>query len=391
MPWKETDVTEQRLRFVIAAQRPGVTLSALCREFGVSRPTGRKWRDRARHAPALVTALTNRSCRPRRSPRQTPPHAIDAVVALRREYGWAGAKLQPLLYAQGVALSVATIDRIIRRTGLTDLDEQHRPALRRFTAPHPNALWQMDFKGAYPVAPGAWCHPLSVLDDHSRFAVGLTALPSQQGTGVRAALVETFQQYGVPDRLLVDHGTPWWHRRSAQGLTQLTVFLIQQGITLRFSGVRHPQTQGKVERFHRTLGRRLRQWGVPTQLPAFAAAFTRFRQEYNYVRPHASLGQQPPSTHYHPSARPYLAVPPDWRYPAAMSTCAVECLGHIRVAHRRVFVSEALAGHTVGYLELPDRWLVAFRHLWIAEIDRVMGITVPMHTPIDALNLETRS
>jgi transposase InsO family protein len=391
MPWKETDVTEQRLRFIVAAQRPGATLSALCREFGVSRPTGRKWRDRARAAPALMAALSNRSCRPRRSPRQTPPHAIDAVVALRRQYGWAGAKLQPLLQAQGVTLSVATIDRIIRRTGLTDLEEQHRPALRRFTAPHPNALWQMDFKGAYPCAPGAWCHPLSVLDDHSRFAVGLTALSSQHGAGVRVALVEAFHQYGVPDRLLVDHGTPWWHRGSAQGLTQLTVFLIQQGITLRFSGVRHPQTQGKVERFHRTLGRRLRQWGVPTQLSAFAEAFTRFRHEYNSIRPHASLGQQPPSVHYHPSPRPYRPVPPAWRYPAAMATDTVERLGHIRVGRQRLFVSEALAGQTIGYLELPDRWLVAFRHLWVAEIQRATGQTVPLHEPMDVLNLETRS
>jgi transposase InsO family protein len=390
MPWKETNVTEQRLQFVVALQRPGATLSGVCREFGVSRPTGRKWRNRARQGP-LMAALANQSSRPRRSPRQTPPQVLEAVVTLRQQYGWAGAKLQPLLYAQGITLSVATIDRLIRRAGLTDPDEQHRPALRRFTAPQPNALWQMDFKGGYPYAPGTMCHPLSLLDDHSRFAVGLTALPTQQGAGVRRAVMTALQTYGVPERILLDHGTPWWHRGAVHGLTTLSVFLITHGITLTFSGVRHPQTQGKVERFHRTLGRRLRQWGVPTDLPGFAQAFTRFREEYNHIRPHAALGQRPPATVYTPSPRVYQAAPPPWVYPDVLQTAAVSRLGYLRVAGAAYLLSEALAHQHIGYLPLPDRILVAFRHMWVAELDLTTRRTRPLQGAVASLSLETMS
>ena len=107
------------------------------------------------------------------------------------------------------------------------------------------------------------CFPLSVLDDHSRFAVGLFALTGTAGAPVQAALRRCFERYGLPVAMLVDHGTPWWSTSNGHGLTTLAVDLIRQGIDLIYSGVRHPQTQGKVERFHRTLARRLRQWGVP--------------------------------------------------------------------------------------------------------------------------------
>jgi len=233
------------------------------------------------------------------------------VVALRRQYGWAGRKLRVLLAAEGLTLAPATIDRIIRRAGLVDLDEAHRPAPQRFARAAPNELWQMDFKGQYPLAAG-WCFPLSVLDDHSRFAVGLAALAGTAGGPVDAQLVRCFQAYGVPAAMLVDHGVPWWAPANGHGLTRLAVMLLRQGIELIYSGVRHPQTQGKVERFHRTLARRLRQWGVPTTLAGFGQALARFRIEYNEVRPHEALGDEPPQAHYVPSPRRYQPRPPAW-------------------------------------------------------------------------------
>src|SRR5205814_7733484 len=146
---------------------------------------------------------------------------------------------------------------------------------------------------AYPLAHGGHCHGLSVVDDHSRFAVGLTALPALETGRVRAALTRSFEQYGVPAAMLMDHGTPWWSSKGPAGLTSLGVFLLQQGIRLLFSAVRHPQTQGKVERFHRTLAERLRWAGVPQTLAGFKASFDWFCHEYNHVRPHAALGLEP--------------------------------------------------------------------------------------------------
>jgi transposase InsO family protein len=211
-------------------------------------------------ADGLVVGVRDHSRRPHHSPTRIDPGLEAQIVQLRQQYGWGGRKLRTLL--PPAACAMATIDRVIRRQGLTDPDEQHRPAPLRFEAATPNALWQMDFKGQYPVRDG-WTFPLSILDDHSRFAIGLAALRGTAAAPVQAVLTHCFQQYGVPDAMLLDHGVPWWSPSNGHGLTQLTVFLLEQDIRLTYCGFAHPQTQGKVERFHRTLGRRLRQWGVP--------------------------------------------------------------------------------------------------------------------------------
>src|SRR5262249_31209390 len=160
------------------------------------------------------------------------------------QYGWGGEKLVPLLAAEGITIAARTVDRIIAREGLTRSDAAPAPAPHRFTHAAPNDLWQMDAKGHYPLRAGR-CHPLSILDDHSRYAVGLYALPTLHTAGVQDALVECFERYGVPQAMLMDHGTPWWGTSNEAGLSVLSVFLLKQGIKLRHSRIRHPQTQGK--------------------------------------------------------------------------------------------------------------------------------------------------
>jgi transposase InsO family protein len=376
MPWLETDVHEERIKFVTAARQPGANVRALCRTFQISPPTAYRWLGRYATAGA-VRGLVDQSRRPHHSPRQTALVVEEAVVALRRAYGWAGAKLQPLLAAQGHALSPATIDRIIRRRGLTDPDEAHRPAVHRFTRETPNALWQMDFKGQYPLS-GGWIFPLSILDDHSRFAVALAPLRGTAAAPVRRVLQRCFHEHGLPEAILVDHGVPWWHATNGHGLTRLTVFLLEQDIAVRYSGIAHPQTQGKVERFHRTLGRRLRQWGVPTTRAAFARALARFLREYNEVRPHAALDQHPPVTRYTPSPRAYTARPRRWDYPADHAVVRVSSRGTIRLRHRTLRLSEALAGRWVGCRVLDDHMLIAFRGSYVRELDLRTGALQPV-------------
>lgn len=303
MPWLETDVRDQRIQFVLAVRRGTAPVSAVCRAFGISRTTGYKWL-RREAAAGSVAALADRSRRPHHSPHRTPAAVVARVGALRAHFGWGGAKLAPLLAAEGYRLTPRTIDRWIQREGWTRSDAAPSPAPHRFTHAAPNDLWQMDAKGAYPLADQRRCHTLSVLDDHSRFVVGLTPLLTLHTGGVRAALIRSFEHYGVPAAMLMDHGAPWWSPAGAGGLTRLGVFLLQQGIRVVFSAVRHPQTQGKVERFHRTLAERLRWVGVPTTLPSFTRTLAWFREEYNYLRPHAALGLTPPAHHFTPSRRP---------------------------------------------------------------------------------------
>ena len=206
MPWLETDVRDQRIQFVLTVRR-GTGISEACRAFGISRPTGYKWL-RREAAARSVAVLVDQSRRPHHSPRETPAAVVRRLGELRAHFGWGGAKLAPLLAAEGHVLTPRTIDRWIQREGWTRPNSAPAPALHRFTHAAPNDLWQMDAKGAYPLADQQRCHTLSVLDDHSRFVVGLTPLLRLQTGAVRAALIRSFERYGVPTAMLMDHGAP---------------------------------------------------------------------------------------------------------------------------------------------------------------------------------------
>jgi transposase InsO family protein len=382
MPWLETDVRDQRIQFVMAARRPGADVSAVCRAFGISRTTGYKWL--AREAAAgSVAALADRSRRPHHSPQRTAPGMTRRIGELRVAFGWGGAKLAVLLAAEGIILTPRTIDRIIQREGWTRRDAAPAPAVQRFTRAAPNDLWQMDAKGAYPLAAGGRCHALSLIDDHSRFVVGLTALPALETGRVRAALTRSFERHGLPTAMLMDHGTPWWSTQGPAGLTALGVFLLKQGIRLIFGAIRHPQTQGKVERFHRTLAERLRWVGVPTTLAGFERSLRWFCDEYNEVRPHQALGLTPPAAHFRPSPRGYTARPPRWIYPAGLEVRRVPPNGIIRVIGQPFFISEALQGEEVACVPHDDRVLVMYRHMYVRELHPARRRSVHLMQPVD--------
>lgn len=367
MPWKRMDVHEQRMQFVIRAASGKETMTGLCREFGVSRPTGYLWRRRYEQAGSLAE-LAEQNRRPHHSPTRTAEAIEQRVVALREQTGWGAKKLHVLLRdEQGLGVPVRTIHRILERHELVQ-EDVHGPAPTRFERSAPNQLWQMDTKGKYPLRDGE-CHPLSILDDHSRYAVGLYALGELSTAQAYPCLVETFRRYGLPEALLMDRGTLWWSAHNGWGLTRLSVRLIEQGIQLVYGRVCHPQTQGKVERFHRTLGAALRQRGVPPQLQQWPAALAEFRHSYNHRRPHEALGMQRPAERYRPSLRSYQERVPLWEYPSGSEVWRLNGQGMLGVAGRRWFVCEALAGERVRVERFHEKLLVSYRHMYIREID----------------------
>ncbi len=313
MRWKATNVSEQRMQFVIRATSGKESMTALCCEFGISRPTGYLWRQRYRQAGS-VTTVCEHSRRPHQSPRRTESWKEQRVVALRQQMGWGAKKLRVLLQEEErIALPVRTIHRILQRHRLVS-EDVHGPAPSRFERSEPNELWQMDGKGKYPLQDGE-CHVLSILDDHSRYVVGLHALPRLKGEKADGCLVETFRHYGVPQSMLMDRGALWWSVWNGWGLTRLSVRLIEQGIRLLYGRVRHPQTQGKVERFHRTLGIELRHRGVPQRFAQWPSALAEIQANYNQRRPHEALGMRYPAERYRPSARTYIEQVKPWEYP----------------------------------------------------------------------------
>jgi transposase InsO family protein len=368
MPWERTDMGEQRVKFVVRAASGKESMTALCREFGVSRPTGYRWRRRFERTGS-VTAVVERSRRPAHSPSQTTARNEERVVELRREYGWGAKKLEVLLREEGEPLMVVTINRILKRRGLVRKKDSHPPALQRFERGAPNELWQMDGKGEYRGGDGT-CYPLSILDDHSRYAVGLYSLRAFRAEEIYPCVVRTFERYGVPEAMLMDRGSVWWGSKNGYGLTWLSVRLIEQGIGLHYGRVHHPQTQGKVERFHRTLNEAIRYRGKPQRLAEWAGALEEFRQIYNEQRPHEGLQMKRPAERYRVSSRSYQAQPREWEYPRGSQVRKLNEKGVLGWEGQQWYVCEALAGRRVRVEEVGGLLLVSYRHMYVRELDR---------------------
>ena len=368
MPWKDVKVSEQRIRFVLRASAGVEEMAGLCREFGISRQTGYKWLKRYRQAERIED-LGELSRRPLRSPAKTAAEIEARVVEERqRRPDWGARKLRVVLAREGVNKPVGTIHRVLLRNGLVKPQHQHPPALKRFQRGEPNQLWQMDFKGL-PGNLSQGCAPLSVLDDCSRYALGLAALSGTKGGEVRGTLRPIFLKSGLPEAMLLDHGTPWWNAAHPRGWTRLSLWLMGQGIRLHFAAVRHPQTQGKVERFHRTLQDALFERGFPAA-GEWAAWLEDFREEYNQVRPHEALGMAVPGSRWIPSARAYQEHPPEWDYATGADVRQVRVSGQLAIANHDYTISGALAGERVAIEPLGgDRLLVYYRATCVREID----------------------
>jgi transposase InsO family protein len=364
MAWKTMDVREQRVQFVVAAARREKPLVALCREFEISRPTGYLWLKR--YEESGVAGIAELSRRPHHSPERTPAELEERVVQVRKQYpDWGARKLKVVLARGKVQLTHSAIQRILSRHDLIREQDRHRPAVQRFERSAPNELWQMDFKG-----PKNWnpvIGPLSVLDDHSRYLTVLQAVGSTRAELVREQLESTFTECGVPDAMLMDHGVPWWSAAAPTGATWLTVWLMKQGIRLHWSGYRHPQTQGKVERFHGELERawQLRGGAGEERQPWLDA----YRWEHNHVRPHEALGMKTPASVWKKSDRRYDPNPPCWEYPPGAKVLKLDGQGKMDAYGIRWAISRALRGERVQVERVGSRVLVYYCRTLIRELD----------------------
>ena len=367
MPWTESTRMSQRREFVALAAERSVSVAELCRRFGISRKTGYKWLTRDEFA--------DRSRRPGNSPTRTAAAMEAEVVALRRRHPvWGGRKLARRLCDLGYAPvpHPSTITHILRRHGLLQ-----RPApgeggrYTRFEHPVPNALWQIDFKGDFALREKR-CYPLTVLDDHSRYAITLTACHTQNRTEVQSALETAFRRYGLPERINADNGQPWGSPGAWHGLSGLTVWLIRLGVRVSFSAPAHPQTNGKDERFHRTLKAELLSGRVFADHAHAQGAFDTWRAVYNHERPHQALELAVPASRYRPSPRPYPETLPPIEYGDGDTVAIVKWDGRVRFRGKTWKVSKALKDLPVAFRPDPaidGRFRVYFRHQEVALFD----------------------
>lgn len=347
MPWKETSVKSLRKEFVEFA-RKGANISSLCKRFGISRDTGYKWI--RRYEAGGEAALVDRSRRRKNNPPRVSEAIEEAVVKIRMQHRvWGGRKIRRRLQnlGYGDVPAASTITAILKRHGLVDpMESEKCTPFERFERKYPNDLWQMDFKG-YVSCPEGRCHPLTVLDDHSRYSIVLQACLNERTETVQGWLTQAFRQYGLPNQMIMDNGPPWGNG-GYNRYTKLTVWLIRIGILISNSAPAHPQTLGKDERFHKTLKAELLGDSLPWRMQEAQKRFDQWRFEYNHHRPHEALGMDVPASVYQISNRRLPEFLPPVEYASGDIVRKVQYGGIVHFQGREFPVPKALFGHPIA-------------------------------------------
>jgi len=370
MPWQEVSLMDQRVEFVSLASDGGANRRELCRRFGISAKTGYKWLERSARGEA--DWAVDRSHRPHASPGRSGAGVEGAVLRVRdRHPAWGARKIRRCLEDEGVLVPAAsTVHAILVRHGRV-MAPVRAAAHCRFEHPAPNLLWQMDFKGRFALPDRRWCHALTMIDDHSRYALCLQACGNEQSGTVRGHLERTFRRYGLPEALLVDNGSPWGDG-PAQRWTKLGVWLLKLGVDVLHSRPYHPQTRGKNERFHRTLKAEVLAMELLHNFAEVQSAFDRWRPIYNHKRPHQSLDLEVPASRYRPSARSMPSTLPEPEYQAADEVRTVGTTkSYISFEGKPRRVPQAFQGERVAVrpLESDGHYGVFFGARQIASFD----------------------
>lgn len=368
MPWEERTVMQSRLEFVMKIINEEASLSALCREYGISRPTGYKWIERYKQGEALC----DKSHAAQIHTNRTPPEIEDMILQVRNSHPtWGKRKILRYLSDRESALlpSASTVGAILKRNGCISHEEslKHIP-FKRFQREHPNELWQMDYKGHFAMANGVRCHPLTMTDDCSRKLLCLDAYDNERWESVQNSLFRVFSEYGLPESILSDNGNPWGDNRN--GHTQFEVWMMQLDILPIHGRILHPQTQGKEERFHRTLKEDVLKRHSIQDLEDAQRIFDRYKIEFNTERPHEALNLDVPERHYKASER---KLPDKWgepEYDSGRSLRKVNYKGYLSIDRHRYYLGENFIGKNLELVFQPENKVdICYGNFKIAQLD----------------------
>lgn len=370
MPWESKTVEEIRKEFITAAQI-SKNFSSLCRDFGITRKTGYKWLDRWQQEQNL----SDRSHARKIVSNKTDEMTEKLILSVREANPtWGGKTIRQVLLNQGHAKlpCVKTCNNIIKRNGLVLPEEslKHTPFVR-YEKDHCNEMWQTDFKGDFALLDGTRCFPLDILDDHSRFVIKIIAKPNT--LGVTDSFREAFLEYGMPESVLSDNGGTF--RGLHGGFTSFEKWLMNHDVLPIHGRIKHPQTQGKIERFHRTMKEELLKKNKFADLASASEGLQQWREKYNNVRPHQALGMKCPSDVYTPSSRAYSDKVKPYEYGGQFHVIKVNSWGYVRFDTWQVYLSETMINEHIEFRPNPfgDSFIACYRNFRIAEFSTDSG------------------
>lgn len=384
MPWRECKRMDERLRFV-ARLLDGEKMATLCREFGISRPTGYKVFNR--YKDLGLEGLLDRTRRPYRHANRLPFQVERTIVTLRQEHPtWGAVKIREKLirdFPMVPTPAKSTVHAVLDRHGL--VGPRRRPRYKAQGTPlsstnSPNGLWCADFKGEFMLGNRQYCYPLTVSDYSSRFLLACEGLESTQSTFAFAVFERVFKEYGLPQAIRTDNGVPFASPNALFGLSRLSVWWLRLGINLERIKPGHPQQNGRHERLHLTLKKEATKPASYNFLQQ-QRRFDDFVEVYNCQRPHQALNGHYPAELYTPSPRAYRAPEPP-EYPFHDRTVRVTQCGRICIGKRKINLSIVFAGQFVGIREVADKiWLVSFLDFDLGYFDEAAARVEPGANP----------
>lgn len=347
MPWEERTANQMRKEFVERVLAQEKSKSSLCREYGISRPTGDKWI--ARYLAGESLEDQNRA--PHGIPGKTPDETEKLILAYRQEHPAIGAtKIRKILENKGYTQlpSTRTVNNILKRNGMITREASLAATpIQRFEKGSPNEMWQGDYKGHFAMKNNQRCHPLNIIDDCTRFNLCCEAQRGETFEEIKPVMVRLFREYGLPFSFLCDNGNPWGTAQST-GFTRFEVWLMEIGILTLHGRIIHPQTQGKEESFNRSMTRELLKHTVIEDFPDAQQKFDTYREFYNYERPHHALNLETPGKKYVKSSKAYPEEISLWEYPEGCQIRKVKETGYFTWNGQGYFLSEAFGGKEIA-------------------------------------------
>ena len=376
MPWKETKMIDERMNFALKSLQEGVNFSELCAEYGISRKTGYKWRERYQNEGAV--GLHDLSRKPANSPNQLSEALMCQIVKLHsRHHKWGPRKIRALMLKDVAfateAPSESSLKRVFERCWWTRkrIRRKRQDSGRISSDTHAkdnNEVWTVDFKGWWRTGDQQRCEPLTVRDEHIRYMLMAQPMARSDTDSVRAVFEKLFERYGLPGAIRSDNGSPFASSNAILGLSRLSAWWLSLGISLERGRPGKPQDNGGHERMHRDIAAEVQAHARGT-LAEQAAALELWRETFNKVRPHESLGMKTPAEVYRPSERKYEGTPHDIVYPEMISR-RVSKRGYLSYEKHKIPISTALSGWSVGLKPIDsDHFEVYFAAQYLGQIE----------------------